>query len=102
VKFGLLQIFQNFRSQVSDERLWQEELELALLAEDLGFDSVWVVEHHSNDYSACPDNLQYLSYLAGRTERIQLATGAVIVPWNDPLRVAEKVSVGVGAWPGQA
>ena len=93
MKFGLLQIFQNFRNQVSDERLWQEELELALLAEDLGFDSVWVVEHHSNDYSACPDNLQYLSYLAGRTERIQLSTGAVIVPWNDPLRVAEKVSV---------
>jgi alkanesulfonate monooxygenase SsuD/methylene tetrahydromethanopterin reductase-like flavin-dependent oxidoreductase (luciferase family) len=53
---------------------------------------VWSVEHHFTDYAACPDNLQFLSWLAGRTHRIQLATGAVIIPWNDPLRVAEKVA----------
>ena len=93
MKFGLLQIFQNHRSAVPDAQMWDEEARMAMQAEDLGFDSVWVVEHHFRDYAACPDNLQYLSYLAGRTKRIGLATGAVIVPWNDPLRVAEKVSV---------
>jgi alkanesulfonate monooxygenase SsuD/methylene tetrahydromethanopterin reductase-like flavin-dependent oxidoreductase (luciferase family) len=51
------------------------------------------VEHHFTDYAACPDNFSYLSMVAGRTERIRLATGAVIVPWNDPLRVAEKFSL---------
>lgn len=93
MKFGLLQIFQNHRGAVPDAQMWEEEVRLALLAEELGFDSIWVVEHHFRDYAACPDNLQYLAYLAGRTERITLATGAVIVPWNDPLRVAEKMSV---------
>lgn len=93
MRFGLLQIFQNHRSTVPDARMWDEEIRLALLAEELGFDSVWVVEHHFRDYAACPDNLQYLAYLAGRTDRITLATGAIIVPWNSPLRVAEKVSV---------
>ena len=93
MKFGLLQIFQNHRGAMSDAQMWDEEVRLGLLAEELGFDSVWAVEHHFRDYAACPDNLQYLAYLAGRTERITLATGAVIVPWNNPLRVAEKVSV---------
>lgn len=93
MKFGLLQIFQNYRGAVPDAQMWDEEVRMALLAEELGFDSVWAVEHHFRDYAACPDNLQYLAYLAGRTERITLATGAVIVPWNNPLRVAEKVSV---------
>jgi alkanesulfonate monooxygenase SsuD/methylene tetrahydromethanopterin reductase-like flavin-dependent oxidoreductase (luciferase family) len=93
MKFGLLQIFQNHLSAMPDAQMWDEEVRLALLAEELGFDSVWVVEHHFRDYAACPDNLQYLTYLAARTKRITLATGAVIVPWNNPLRVAEKVSV---------
>jgi alkanesulfonate monooxygenase SsuD/methylene tetrahydromethanopterin reductase-like flavin-dependent oxidoreductase (luciferase family) len=93
MKFGLLQIFQNHRGSVPDAQMWDEETRMAVLAEELGFDSVWAVEHHFRDYAACPDNLQYLAYLAGRTTRITLATGAVIVPWNDPLRVAEKVSV---------
>jgi alkanesulfonate monooxygenase SsuD/methylene tetrahydromethanopterin reductase-like flavin-dependent oxidoreductase (luciferase family) len=90
---GILQIFQNFENQVSDAELWQQETAMALDAERYGFDSVWSVEHHFNDYSACPDNMQYLSYLAARTKRIRLATGAVILPWNNPLRVAEKMSM---------
>ncbi len=90
---GILQIFQNFENQVTDAELWDQEVSLALDAERLGFDSIWSVEHHFNDYSACPDNMQYLSYLAARTERIGLATGAVILPWNQPIRVAEKMSM---------
>jgi alkanesulfonate monooxygenase SsuD/methylene tetrahydromethanopterin reductase-like flavin-dependent oxidoreductase (luciferase family) len=91
--FGVLQIFQNYRSAEPDPVVWNEETEMALLAEELGFHSVWVVEHHFRDYAACPDNFQYLTYLAAKTSRIRLATGAVILPWNDPLRVAEKLSV---------
>ncbi|MGH7818867.1 MAG: LLM class flavin-dependent oxidoreductase [Candidatus Binatia bacterium] len=93
MKVGLLQIFQNHGSALSDSRMWEEEIEMGLLAEELGFDSLWSVEHHFRDYAACPDNLQYLSYMAARTRRITLATGAVILPWNDPLRVAEKLSM---------
>ena len=78
---------------VSDAQVYDEEIQLGLLAEELGFGSLWPVEHHFYDYSFCPDNLQMLSYLAARTERIELATGAVILPWNEPLRVAEKVAM---------
>lgn len=91
--FGVLQIFQNYEGDTPDSQLWTEEVAMGVLAEELGYDSLWCVEHHFRDYAACPDNMQYLSYMAARTERITLATGAVILPWNNPLRVAEKMSM---------
>ncbi len=90
---GILQIFQNYQGRGRDEEMVRGEMRIAEQVEDLGFDKLWCVEHHFTDYSACPDNLQYLSWLAGRTRTLKLATGAVIVPWNDPLRVAEKIAL---------
>jgi alkanesulfonate monooxygenase SsuD/methylene tetrahydromethanopterin reductase-like flavin-dependent oxidoreductase (luciferase family) len=71
--------------------VYRNELRLGDLAEPLGFDSLWGVEHHFTDYTMCPDVLQYLTYFAGRTERIQLGSMVVVLPWHDPLRVAEQV-----------
>jgi len=93
VEVGILLIFQNYLGRGRDEDVVANETRLAELAEPLGFDKVWSVEHHFTDYAACPDNLQFLSYIAAKTSRIKLATGAVIVPWNNPLRVAEKVAL---------
>jgi alkanesulfonate monooxygenase SsuD/methylene tetrahydromethanopterin reductase-like flavin-dependent oxidoreductase (luciferase family) len=93
VRVGILQIFQNYLGRAGDEEVVAGEKRLAELAEDLGFDRVWAVEHHFTDYAACPDNVAYLAWLAGRTRRIGLGTGAVIVPWNSPLRVAEKIAL---------
>jgi alkanesulfonate monooxygenase SsuD/methylene tetrahydromethanopterin reductase-like flavin-dependent oxidoreductase (luciferase family) len=91
---GTLLVFQNFEGQLTDGECYWNTLELAEQADTLGYDSVWCPEHHfDGDYSMCPDNLQVLAYLAGRTNRIQLATGAVILPWNDPLRVVEKAAL---------
>lgn len=91
MQVALQLIFQNYGGVASDADHFAAEQRLALLAEPLGFDKVFVVEHHFFDYAACPDNAQFLSWLAARTERIGLATGAFILPWNDPLRVAEKI-----------
>lgn len=79
--------------EMSDSDVYQEELELALRADELGFDSIGMVEHHFEDYSFCPDNFVYLSHLAAKTKNAKLMTGAVIVPWNEPLRVAEKAAL---------
>ena len=93
MEVGILHIFQNFEGRVDDEEMVAGEMRIAEQVEPLGYDKLWCVEHHFTDYSACPDNLQFLSWVAGRTRRIRLATGAVIVPWNDPLRVAEKTAL---------
>lgn len=91
--FGTLSIFQNYRDAQSDLDIVQGELALAKLAEDTGFDSFWAVEHHFFPYSMCPDNFQFLAQVAGQTKRIGLGTGAVIVPWNDPYRIAAKAAL---------
>jgi alkanesulfonate monooxygenase SsuD/methylene tetrahydromethanopterin reductase-like flavin-dependent oxidoreductase (luciferase family) len=78
---------------ITDGQVYREETTLALLAEELGFDCVWAVEHHFYDYSFCPDNTEWLASIAGRTKRIDVGTAAVIMPWNEPLRVAEKVAL---------
>lgn len=88
---GLQLIFQNFGGALDDGEHVAQETHIAELAEPLGFDTVFAVEHHFTDYAACPDNTQFLSYLAAKTSHIKLATGAFILPWNDPLRVAEKI-----------
>ena len=79
-------------AEMKDSQVWDEEIRLARLADDFGFDVLWAVEHHFADYSFCPDNLQLMAYLAA-TCKADLGTAAVILPWNDPLRVAERASV---------
>jgi len=74
-----------------DAQFIREELENLVLAEELGFDSVWITEHHFTDYSMSNDPLQLLSYLAGRTTRVKLGTQVIIVPWRDPVRLAEAI-----------
>ncbi|MGH3387848.1 MAG: LLM class flavin-dependent oxidoreductase [Actinomadura sp.] len=83
--------FGNLHEKLTDEQMYEGELRLAELADRLGYDSLWAVEHHFDDYAMCPDNVVLLANVAGRTQRVKLGTGAVILPWNDPLRVAEKM-----------
>src|SRR5579872_5855140 len=91
---GMMMVFASYGwDDCSDARVWDEEIRLARLAADLGFDCLWSAEHHFNDYSFCPDNLQLMTYLAGVCPGIDLGTAAVIVPWHDPLRVAEQAAV---------
>ena len=78
---------------ITDGQVYAEELALARLADELGFDVVWSVEHHFFGYSFCPDNTELLAYVAGVTRNVDVGTAAVILPWNDPLRVAEKIAL---------
>ena len=78
---------------ITDGQVYEEELALAKLADQLGFDVAWAAEHHFFGYSFCPDNTQLLSYLAGVTTQIDVGTAAVIMPWHDPLLVAEKAAM---------
>ena len=86
-------IFQAQPGTRSDRDVYQQELRLGDLAEPLGFESLWGVEHHFTDYTMCPDVLQYLTYFAARTQQIQLGSMVVVLPWHDPMRVAEQVAV---------
>ena len=90
---GYSPIFQNPGNTLTDAEVYRKELHLAELADPLGFDSIWSVEHHFTDYTMCPDPLQFLSYMTGRCPRLQVGTMVVVLPWHDPVRVAEQISM---------
>lgn len=89
---GMSLIFQGSADR-TDAEVYRDDLALGDRAEALGFDSLWGVEHHFTGYTMCPDVLQYLSYMAGRTRTIKLGSMVVVLPWHNPVRVAEEVAM---------
>jgi alkanesulfonate monooxygenase SsuD/methylene tetrahydromethanopterin reductase-like flavin-dependent oxidoreductase (luciferase family) len=79
----------------SEARIFHECAEQAVLADELGYHAVWEVEHHGlyeYSHSAAPEI--FLAYIAGRTRRIRLGHGVVLLPfrYNHPQRVAERIA----------
>ncbi len=89
MRVGLHLGYQNLHG-IPDRETFMRETQFAVEAEAMGFDFVGPVEHHFTDYAACPDPFGMLSYVAAKTSKIDLITAAVILPWNNPLRVAEQ------------
>jgi alkanesulfonate monooxygenase SsuD/methylene tetrahydromethanopterin reductase-like flavin-dependent oxidoreductase (luciferase family) len=86
---GLSLIFQNVDDRLSDADVYRHELGFAARAEDAGFDSVWTPEHHFTGYQLTPNVPQLLAWVAGQTSRVRLGTMVSVLPWQDPIRVAE-------------
>jgi alkanesulfonate monooxygenase SsuD/methylene tetrahydromethanopterin reductase-like flavin-dependent oxidoreductase (luciferase family) len=94
MKIGASFFCQNyFRAEKPDWEIYREDLRLADQVEPLGFDSIWGVEHHFSPYTMIPDVVQFLTYMAGRTSRVGLGTMVVVLPWHDPVRVAEQLAM---------
>jgi alkanesulfonate monooxygenase SsuD/methylene tetrahydromethanopterin reductase-like flavin-dependent oxidoreductase (luciferase family) len=93
MQVGYATTFQNPDSARPDFDIWKEEVHLCDLVDKLGFDSIWSTEHHFTDYEMIPNPVQFLSYMAGRTKRAKLGTMVIVLPWHDPLRIAEEISV---------
>jgi alkanesulfonate monooxygenase SsuD/methylene tetrahydromethanopterin reductase-like flavin-dependent oxidoreductase (luciferase family) len=77
----------------SDASVVAEHMALGDLAEPLGFDSLFALEHHFTGYAMSPAPTQLLAYYAGRTKRIALGTAVIVLPWHDPVRVAEQIAL---------
>jgi len=76
-----------------DVAVVSDHLAVGDLAEPLGFDSLFALEHHFTGYAMSPAPLQLLAYYAGRTKRIMFGTAVIVLPWHDPIRVAEGIAL---------
>src|SRR6184192_580555 len=76
-----------------DAAVFAAHMALGDLAEPLGFDSLFALEHHFTGYAMSPSPTQLLSYYAGRTKRITFGTAVIVLPWHDPVRVAEEIAL---------
>jgi alkanesulfonate monooxygenase SsuD/methylene tetrahydromethanopterin reductase-like flavin-dependent oxidoreductase (luciferase family) len=69
------------------------DLDIIDMADRGGIDTVWASEHHFSEYMTTPNLCQYLSFVAGRTKSVDLGTAVIVLPWHDPVRVAEEVAM---------
>jgi alkanesulfonate monooxygenase SsuD/methylene tetrahydromethanopterin reductase-like flavin-dependent oxidoreductase (luciferase family) len=80
-------------SMASSEEMYNQLFEWAVLAEKLGYDSVWIAEHHFSSYGYIPNPLLMSVKLAHETERVRLGTAVLVLPFWNPLRVAEDIAM---------
>jgi alkanesulfonate monooxygenase SsuD/methylene tetrahydromethanopterin reductase-like flavin-dependent oxidoreductase (luciferase family) len=74
-------------------RYFREEIRSGEFAAEVGFDGIWVVEHHFTSHGETPSPLQELTYFAGRHPEVDLGSCVLVLPWNDPVRLAEQIAV---------
>lgn len=72
---------------------YREVMGLAVAAEDLGYDSVWIAEHHFSDYSVIPSPNLLVASLAQKTKKVRIGTLVNVLPFHHPIRLAEEVAV---------
>jgi len=92
MQFGLAYEMQ--RPTLDDHAVVEETIEQCILADEMGFDYVWFVEHHfltTFSSSPCPEVI--FGALSRLTKRIRLGFGVVILPYHHPVRVAERVAM---------
>jgi len=73
--------------------LFEEGVEQIQYSEEMGFDYCLIAEHHFSNYGNSPAPLMQALYIGQRTKRIKIATGIIVVPIWDPLRLSEEVAV---------
>ena len=88
MNFGLLTLFDYYPEDCSPQEYYRFLLDEIAYAEELGFDSVWMGEHHFCNY-LCPSPQVFAAAVAQRTTRLRLGTAVALLPLHDPVRLAE-------------
>lgn len=88
MKFGLLTLFDHYAEDCSEEQYYKNFFAEVDHAEALGFDSIWIGEHHFCRY-VCPSPQIIAGAIAQRTKRMRIGTAIALLPHHDPIRLAE-------------
>ncbi|HVH82428.1 MAG TPA: LLM class flavin-dependent oxidoreductase [Stellaceae bacterium] len=93
MRFGLWYDFRNPEPwRQPADRLYREILDQIAWAENNGFDDVWLSEHHFIDDGYLPSILPVAAAIAARTNRIRIASGVLLMPFHNPIRLAEDIA----------
>src|SRR6185503_1246936 len=90
--FGLFFLMQR-DEQWSEQAVYDSDMQQMLAAESLGYQSVWIAEHHFNDYGLCPAPPVLAAYLAARTTTLRFGMGVSLLPLHHPVDLAEQLAV---------
>ena len=76
----------------ADSQGYRQFIDYIVRAEELGFESLFMVEHHFTGVGQVSASLNLLTYLAAKTSRIRLGTAVVVLPWHNPVLLAEQAA----------
>lgn len=79
--------------QLPSETVYKQVMEYITLAERLGYDSVWLAEHHFSTYGYIPNPLLMAVHVARETTSMRIGTAVLVLPFWHPLRVAEDIAM---------
>src|SRR5713226_6099192 len=92
MEFGLFFLMQRDEAW-NEQAVYDSRLEQMLAAEALGYSSVWIAEHHFNDYGLCPAPPVLAAFVAARTTSLRLGMGVSLLPLHHPVDLAEQLAV---------
>jgi alkanesulfonate monooxygenase SsuD/methylene tetrahydromethanopterin reductase-like flavin-dependent oxidoreductase (luciferase family) len=92
MRFGLFGGATARAGDANDSQIYSEFIDYVVEAEALGYESVFLVEHHFTGMAQVSATLTFLSYLAARTKRMRLGTAVTVLPWHNPVLLAEQAA----------
>jgi probable F420-dependent oxidoreductase len=94
LRFGLWYDFRNpSQWHQSADQLYAATLDQIAWGDSHGFDDVWLSEHHFIEDGYLPSILPVAAAIAARTKRIRIASGVLLMPFHNPVRLAEDIAV---------
>jgi luciferase family oxidoreductase group 1 len=91
MNFGTFLLMQSPSARPSQE-IYTRALDMAQMAETLGFKNVWLAEHHFSTYGYLSRPAQLATYIAAKTTTLRVGTAVIVVPLHHPLVVAEEIA----------
>ena len=88
MKFSTFVLVEQVEGQ-SAEKVFADLIDHAVYAEELGFDAIWIAEHHFTNYGIVPSPAVLGAAIAARTKRIRIGIAVAVLPFHDPIRLAE-------------
>ena len=94
MKFGLFGSAQAKRggSDLDSAQGFRDFIDYNVEAEALGYDSTFVVEHHFTGFGQVSASLNLLTWVAARTSTLRLGTAVLVLPWHNPVLLAEQAA----------
>ena len=93
MKFSLFVHMERSDPKKPHKELFDELVELTLMVEKAGFETVWIGEHHMMEFTICPNPLNFMAYLAPITKTIRLGLGTIVAPFWNPVRLASEAAL---------
>lgn len=92
MKFGVFFLLQS-PSGIPSASVYKRALDEMAYADELGFDSVWLAEHHFSNYGYCPNPLTLAVKASAVTKNVRIGTAVLVLPFWHPLRMAEEIAL---------